>query len=295
MSPADARAGDAAALATCERITKGAGSSFYLAFLPMPPPRRESIFCVYAFCRVVDDIVDEPEPGTDPRRDLDAWRERVRAVARGAALPDDHPVARGLAITAERFGLREDDLLAVIDGVEMDLTSQRRQTEAELALYCERVAGRVGCLCLPVFGSGEHARPFALTLGHAFQLTNILRDVAKDAADGRIYLPLESLEFAGVSEDDIMKGRLTPGLRALLRETGDRASALFHRAEMLVRPEERPILYPALIMAAIYGRLLEELRARDHDVWSSPVKLPTAVKATVALGALARDKVLELW
>ena len=286
---------DAHALLRCEQITKSSGSSFYLAFLPMPDLRREGIFCVYAFCRVVDDVVDEPEPGMDSAAELDRWRERVVAVARGATLPDDHPVARGLAVTHSRFRLREEDLLAVIDGVQMDLTARRRRDEAELSLYCERVAGRVGCLCLPVFGSGDHARPFALALGHAFQLTNILRDVAHDAREGRIYLPAESLALHSVPESDVLEGRLTPRLRALLRQTGDRAADLFHRAESLVRPTERPVLYPALIMAAIYRRLLNELRARDYDVWSSPVKLPRSVKATVALGTLARDKMLQLW
>jgi phytoene synthase len=286
---------DAAALRECERITKSAGSSFYLAFLPLPAPRRESIFCVYAFCRVVDDAVDEPAPGVDPREELALWRARVVAVARGLELPDDHPVARGLQITHARFPLREEDLLAVIDGVEMDLLSRRRLDDADLALYCERVAGRVGCLCLPVFGSGDHARPFALALGHAFQLTNILRDVAHDAREGRIYLPTQALEFFAVPEQHVLEGRLTPELRTLLRETGERAAQLFHRAESLVLSEERPILYPALIMAAIYRRLLDELRARDYDVWSAPVKLPASVKATVALGTLARDKMLRLW
>lgn len=285
---------DEAALIECERITKNSGSSFYLAFLPMPELRREGIFCVYAFCRVVDDAVDEPAPGVDPRAELDRWRERVSALISGN-LRDDHPVARGLAITHERFRLREEDLLAVIDGVEMDLLSHRRRDEAELSLYCERVAGRVGCLCLPVFGSGDHARPFALALGHAFQLTNILRDVAHDAREGRIYLPTDALARHGVDERDILEGRLGPGLRTLLRETGERAASLFHSTEALVREEERPILYPALIMKAIYRRLLDELKARDYDTWSAPVRLRTSVKATVALGTLARDKMLQLW
>lgn len=292
---ADARATDRAALDACAAITRAAGSSFYLAFLPMPPDRRDGIFCVYAFCRVIDDVVDEPVPGVDPARELDAWRERVVAVARGRGLPDAHPVARGLELTNERFPLREDDLLAVIDGVEMDLVSRRRRDEADLTLYCERVAGRVGCLCLPVFGADSDARPFALALGHAFQLTNILRDVAKDARDGRIYLPLEDLALFGVREEDVLAGRVTPDLRELLRATGDRAAMLFHRAETLVRGEERHVLYPALIMAAIYRRLLDALKACDYDAWSQPVKLGRSVKAALALGTLARDRMLRTW
>jgi phytoene synthase len=286
---------DAAALDACARITRAAGSSFYLAFLPLPRERREGIFCVYAFCRVIDDLVDEPPPGVDPAVELTSWRRSIRGVMRGDVRHDDHPVLRGLAVTHRRFHLHEEDMLAVIDGVEMDLFSNRRASEAELQLYCERVAGRVGCLCLPVFGSGDHARPFALALGHAFQLTNILRDVAKDARDGRIYLPQDALARFGVPEADVLAGRLTPELRALLRETGERAASLFQRAEALLMPQERPILYPALMMAAIYRRMLDALREADYDVWSAPVRLSRAVKAMVALGAYSRDRLLHAW
>src|SRR5204863_3430562 len=138
---------ESAALARCAQLTAASGSNFYLAFLPMPADRRDGIFAVYAFCRVVDDIVDEPEAGVEPRQELDAWRDRVRRITRGVPLSaDDHPVAIGLECTHQRFGLREDDLLAVIDGVEMDLDLSRYESAETLALYCERVAGPVGCL-----------------------------------------------------------------------------------------------------------------------------------------------------
>lgn len=286
---------DAEALEACARITRASGSSFYLAFLPLPRERREGIFCVYAFCRVIDDLVDEPPPGVDPAVELASWRRSVHGVMRGDVRHDDHPVLRGLAVTHRRFPLHEEDMLAVIDGVEMDLFSSRRASEDELQLYCERVAGRVGCLCLPVFGSGDHARPFALALGHAFQLTNILRDVAKDARDGRIYLPQDALARFGVAEADVLAGRLTPGLRELLRETGERAASLFQQAEALLVPQERPILYPALMMAAIYRRMLDALLGADYDVWSAPVRLSRGVKIMAALGAYSRDRVLRTW
>jgi phytoene synthase len=275
---------DAEALRECARITAGAGSNFYLAFLPMPRDRREGIFSVYAFCRVVDDAVDEPEPGTDPAREIARWRERVHAITRRRELPDDHPVARGL---------RGDDLDAVLDGVEMDLGRTRYATAGELALYCERVAGRVGCLCLPVFGATDRARGFALALGHAFQLTNILRDVAKDAASGRLYLPLDDLARHGVAESDVMAGRETPALRALRLDLCDRAEALFDEADRLLEPDDRPVLYPALIMTAIYRRLLDALRASEAG--ASRVRLAAPVKALLALGVYGRDRFLQTW
>lgn len=287
---------ETAALSRCADLTRASGSNFYLAFLPMPADRREGIFAVYAFCRVVDDIVDEPAPGIDPRRELDRWRERVRRIAQGSPLSgDEHPVAIGLEVTHSRFHLREDDLLAVIDGVEMDLDLTRHETSESLALYCERVAGRVGCLCLPVFGAGDEARPYALSLGRAFQLTNILRDVPRDAAIGRLYLPLDLLSLHGAREADVRAGRRTPEVLAVLRTLGEDARGLFERADSLLRPEQREILYPAIIMSSIYRRLLDRLRAEDFDCWAERVSLPRSTKALLALGVFARDKVLRTW
>ena len=287
---------ETSALAHCAKLTEASGSNFYLAFLPMPIDRREGIFAVYAFCRVVDDIVDEPEAGVEPRRELDRWRERVRRITRGEALAqDEHPVAIGLEVTHSRFPLREDDLLAVIDGVEMDLDLRRYETSDMLALYCERVAGRVGCLCLPVFGAGDEARPYALVLGRAFQLTNILRDVPRDAAIGRLYLPLDTLALHGAREEDVRAGHRTPEVVAAMRAVGDEARGLFERADLLLPADERDILYPALIMSAIYRRVLEQLRALDFDCWSDRVSLPRSTKALLALGVFARDKILRTW
>ena len=280
----------------CADVTARSGSNFYLAFLPMAPARRDGIFAVYAFCRVVDDIVDEPAEGTDPRRELDLWRERVGDIVRGRVAKGSPEVALALAETHRRYRLREEDLLAVIDGVAMDIgDAPRHAKRSDLALYCERVAGRVGCLCLRVFGVGDEARPYALALGEAFQLTNILRDVPRDADIGRMYLPLELLARHGASEADVLAGRRTPQLGAVLHELGDEALGLFDRAEGLVEPSQRPTLFPALIMSAIYRRVLMKLRASDYDSWSGRVTLPKSVKAMLALGVFARDRVLRTW
>jgi len=287
------RRGDA--LERCAEVTARSGSNFYFAFLPLPRPRREAIFCVYAFCRHVDDIVDEPAAGTDPRREIDAWRRRVEAVVAGTLPDDEHPIAVGLAAAHERFPLRLDDLHAVLDGMEMDLDERRFQTSEDLALYCERVAGRVGCLCLPVFGADpERARPFALTLGHAFQLTNILRDVPRDAREGRVYLPAEDLALFGVRPADLVAETPPPGALELLRHESERALALFDLAESRLPPEERAPLFPAQIMASIYRRLLETLRGDVEAAWRQRPSLPGHVKVLLATGVWLRDRALRL-
>jgi len=292
---ADRGNGQEAALRRCAEVTAASGSNFYFAFLPLPRPRREAIFCVYAFCRHVDDIVDEPEPGTDPRREIDAWRRRVDAVVDGTLADDEHPIAVGLAAAHARFPLRGDDLHAVLDGMEMDLDERRFQTADDLALYCERVAGRVGCLCLPVFGADpDRARPFALALGHAFQLTNILRDVPRDAREGRVYLPAEDLALFGVRPEDLLAETPSPAALALLRHESDRALALFDLAESRLPAEERAPLFPAQIMASIYRRLLETLRADVDAAWRARPSLPAPVKVLLATGVWLRDRALRL-
>lgn len=283
------------ALETCARVTAASGSNFYLAFLPLPRPRREGIFCVYAFCRHVDDLVDDPAPGTDPQREIDAWRDRVEAILAGTLAEDEHPIALGLAATHERYPLRRDDLHAVLDGMEMDLVARRYETAEDLDLYCERVAGRVGCLCLPVFGADpDRSRAYALALGRAFQLTNILRDVPRDARAGRVYLPRQSLEAHGVTTRDLTAARPSRRVRELLAEQGERALDLFTRAEVVLPAEDRAALFPALMMASIYRRLLEVIRAARHDVWAARPRLPSRVKVTLALGVLLRERILRL-
>ena len=282
------------ALRCCAEVTSRAGSNFYLSFLPLPRPRREGMFCVYAFCRRVDDIVDEPATGSDPRAELAAWRDRLRAIDDGVLPAGDDPIAVGLAVTHARFRLPIQDLLAVVDGVEMDLDRARPRTWDDLALYCERVAGRVGCACLPVFGASAESRPYALALGHAFQLTNILRDVPRDAAEGRVYLPAEEMERHGVTEADLLAGSPSEPVRHVMRLVRDRAQDLFRQSERLVVPEDRPNVYPAQIMAAIYGRLLETLAASEHDAWAARPKLPARTKALLALGVYVRDRILRL-
>lgn len=295
MNPPPQESARERALRYCAAVTRGSGSNFYLAFLPLPKERRDGIFCVYAYCRRLDDIVDEPGPGTDPRRELDRWRERIERLLAGTLDESEDPLAVGLAWTHERFGLRGEDLHAVIDGMEMDLAGARYPDAAALALYCRRVAGHVGCLCLPVFGCPDgSARDFAMALGHAFQLTNILRDVVRDAEEGRIYLPLEDLARFGVGEEEVLACRPTPRLRALLRHEGDEALRLFQEAASLLPASERSTLFSASIMGAIYRRLLERLREIDFDIWSGRPRVPRREKLLLALGVLLRDRVLHL-
>ncbi len=284
-----------AAFASAAEVTRLSGSNFYFAFLPLPVERREGIFSVYAYCRRIDDIVDEPAEGRDPRAELELWRERVDRILAGTLSSDDDPLSVALGLTHERYGLRAEDLHAVIDGMEMDLVARRYADDAELGLYCRRVAGHVGCLCLPVFGCEDPAsRDFALRLGHAFQLTNILRDVVGDAREGRIYLPLQELERFGVSESDLLEGRRSPGVRALLSCQGRKAERLYHEAATLLPAGDRRALFSASIMAAIYKRILEQMRDTGFEIWDERPALPKRVKVLLALGVLLRDRVFHL-
>ncbi|MEM7245131.1 MAG: squalene/phytoene synthase family protein [Acidobacteriota bacterium] len=285
----------ARALDLCRERTRASKSNFALAFSPLPRPRREGIHAVYAYCRWLDDLVDEPQENLDPRAELDAWRAAVPRALRGEVDDQDDPVLVGVAATHERFGLHEVDLLAVIDGMQMDLERNRYETAEELSLYCRRVAGHVGCLCLPVFGSqSEEGRRFAMKLGEAFQMTNILRDVGGDAAQGRIYLPLEELERAGVTPEEILERRASPRLAALLRRMGERALRLFNLAEQALPTNERATLFSASIMAAIYRRLLEEVQGRAPDPFGPRPRLPGRLKGLLATGVILRDAVFRL-
>jgi len=284
-----------AAFASAAGLTRRSGSNFYFAFLPLPVERREGIFSVYAYCRRIDDIVDEPAEGRDPRAELELWRERVNRILDGTLSGDDDPLSVALGLTHERFGLRGEDLHAVIDGMEMDLVANRYADDEQLGLYCRRVAGHVGCLCLPVFGCEDPAsRDYALRLGHAFQLTNILRDVAADAREGRIYLPLQELERFGVSETDLLEERRSPEVRALLACQGRKAERLYHEAAALMPAGDRRALFSASIMAAIYKRILEQMRDTGFEIWGERPGLPKRVKILLALGVLLRDRVLQL-
>jgi len=274
----------------CRDVTKASRSNFTYAFLVLPKAKREALYAIYAFCRISDDVVDEPPPdeapGAAPADRLKAWRAELDACFRGEP---SHPVTRRLAELLARLPIPRVYFEELLNGVEMDLAQSRYATFQDLERYCYRVAGVVGLMCIEVFGyTAPETRRYAEHLGTAFQLTNILRDVGRDAARGRIYLPQEDLARFGCGEADILNRRLTPAFRELMRFEAARARQFYDAARAALPAADRKSMLCAEIMRAIYIRLLRQIERRAFDVYSRPIRLSDARRLTLALGCWAR-------
>jgi phytoene synthase len=259
----------------CQQKAARSGSSFYYSFRFLPPERRRAITALYAFCREVDDVVDGPlDPGV-ARAKLAWWRGEIAAAFAGAP---QHPVTRALEPVVATFRLPEAHFHAVLDGMTMDLERARYADFGELERYCHRVAGVVGLMSAEIFGyTNPQTRDYARDLGIAFQLTNIVRDVGEDARRGRIYLPQDELARHGVAEAALLKGESTPGFGRLIDEQIARARAWYARALATLPAEDRAAQRPGLIMAAIYGALLDEIardgnRVLEHRIALTPLR-----------------------
>ena len=273
----------------CRKVLAKSQSNFAMAFVFLSAEQRHALEAVYAFCRLVDDAVDDAPDAATARERLTGWRREVAAVYGDGHV--GHPVAEELARARGRFPLRREDLDAVIEGCAWDLARERYATWDETEAYCHRVASAVGQLCIDVFGWRDPgARRYARDLGVALQLTNILRDVAEDARRGRVYLPLADLERFGVDVSDILHGRRTVAVEKLLRFEAQRARGYYLRARAAIGEDERRRLVVAEIMGDIYYALLVELEERGFP-WLERTSLPTARKAVIALGRWARARV----
>jgi 15-cis-phytoene synthase len=275
------------AYAYCRNVTRQSATSFYNAFRLLPSDRRAALDAVYAFCRFVDDVADD-EGQRDPAALLRRWREELAAVYDGTP---SHAIGIALADAAPRFGLAREHFEELIRGVEMDLRCRRYQTFDDLYAYCYRVASTVGLLCIEIFGRTQpSATDYAVDLGIAFQLTNILRDVNEDAERGRIYLPLEDLERFGCTEDDLLQARYSANVAALMAFECGRARAYYLRAQGALPPEDRRALAPAEAMRFIYERLLGRIESRRFDVFGPRITLPRYEKVGLALAAWGRSQ-----
>ncbi len=256
------------------------GSSFYYAFLFLPPPRRAAITAFYAFCREVDDVVDEvTDPGV-ARTKLAWWQMEVGKAFAGEP---SHPVTQALMPHVPAYGIRQDHLLAVIRGCEMDLEQTRYLDFATLQRYCHLVAGIVGEVAARIFGqTNEQTTAYAHKLGLAFQLTNIIRDVGEDGLRGRIYLPIDELQRFDVKAHEILKGEHSDRFVALMRFQAQRAHALYDEALALLPAEDRRPQKPGLMMASIYRTLLREIEAEDFKVLRQRISLTPVRKLWLA-------------
>ena len=264
----------------CQQRAAQSGSSFYYSFLFLPPERRRAITALYAFCREVDDVVDECADPAVARLTLGWWRTEVARIYDGGP---SHPVALALAEVRARPDVPQARLQEIIDGMEMDLDHNRYPDFAALRLYCHRVASVVGLLSAEIFGY-ENARTleYAADLGLAFQLTNIIRDVGEDARRNRIYLPLDELARHGVSANDITSARESEPFRRLIEFQIDRALDFYARAFAALPPADRRTQRAGLIMAAIYRTLLDEIRADGCRVLTRRTSLTPLRKLWIA-------------
>jgi phytoene synthase len=259
-------------------------TTFYYSFLVLPEGQRRAIIAVWDFCRAVDDAVDEEDgpAGLPPRQAVQFWREELARCYAGE--PPQTPQGRGLQPLIAPFALPREAFDDVIDGVAMDLDTSRYETFADLLEYCHRVASAVGIICIRIFGCrSPQAREYALNLGVALQLTNIVRDIKNDLERGRVYLPQEDFRAAGCSVDDLAAGQVSAPVRRLLGFECRRAHEYYQRAIAARPPEDRRRLVAAEIMRAVYFETLIRIEQRDYDVFSSRAAVPKPVQALIAL------------
>jgi phytoene synthase len=270
----------------CAGKAAQSGSSFHYSFRLLDPERRAGITALYAFCREVDDIVDEVSDPNVARVKLAWWRTELDAVYKGAP---QHPVAQALAPVVRRYALQEQQLQTVIDGMQMDLDKLRYVDFAELEAYCDRVAGVVGLMSAEIFGYEDPAtRGYARDLGIAFQLTNIVRDVGEDARRGRIYLPQDDLARFGVAPADVLRARPSDAFVALMAFEADRARAWYDRALAQLPRRDRRAQRAGLAMAAIYRTLLDEIARDGYRVLDRRIALTPLRKLLIATRAAWR-------
>ena len=264
----------------CQQKAASSGSSFYYSFLFLPPERRRAITALYAFCREVDDVVDE---GLDPQvagAKLAWWRNEVANLFAGKP---NHPVARALEPHLKAFDITAERLNQIIDGMEMDLRQTRYLDWTGLERYCFHVAGVVGLLAASIFGyRDERTLEYASNLGIAFQLTNIIRDVGEDARKNRVYLPVEDLQRFGVPAADVLQSKETPAFRSLMEFEAKRALDYYEKAMTALPAEDRRAQRPGLIMAAIYRTLLDEIRREGFQVLTRRTSLTPLRKFWIA-------------
>ena len=268
-------------------------TSFYYSFLVLPAEQRRAIVAVWDFCRAVDDAADEARPG-DEEREVARWRDELARCFDGRA--PETPQGRALQPLIELFHLPRAPFDALVEGVEMDLHPRRYQTFADLYEYCIRVASAVGLMCIEIFGCKDAgSRQYAIDLGVALQLTNILRDVPGDFARGRVYVPLEDFERFACTEDDLAAEISQPGggvrstaVRRLLAFQAERARGYYSRAETELPRADARRLVAARIMGAIYRGILTRIERAKYDVFTRVIRVPRPKRALIAAGVWTR-------
>ena len=272
----------------CQQRAARSGSSFYYSFLFLTPEKRRAITALYAFCREVDDVVDEHLDEAVARAKLAWWREEIARLFAG---DPQHPVTRALLEPVGAMNLPAEHFLEIIDGMEMDLDYSCYPTFKELSLYCHRVASIVGLMAAEIFGyEDRHTLRYAHHLGTAFQLTNILRDVREDAKRGRLYIPLDEIAESGLTPEDVLRQRNSDAMHALLNRQLQRAREYYDKALATLPDCDRYAQRSGLAMAAIYRATLDEIEKDGINVFERRVSLTPLRKLWLAWQTMRREK-----
>ncbi len=290
-------------------LPRASTTNFFYSFSFLPKDEREAMHHIYAFCRYTDDIVDEswiPQVSQTPiqevmmeetddsirkkRERLQRWRQEVDKCYEGTSM---HPILRPLTAVVQRFAIPKQYLHILIDGCERDLMQTRYQTFDELKEYCFGVAGIVGLMSIEIFGyKYDETKEYAVNLGYALQLTNIMRDVRVDKNKNRIYLPLEDLERFHISEEEIFAEHYSDKFVALMQFQARRTREYYHKARAALRPDEGFSMFAAQIMDAIYYRLLEKIELANFDIFNNRIRVSTSHKMLIALRLWAKTRLL---
>ncbi|MFH0990284.1 MAG: presqualene diphosphate synthase HpnD [bacterium] len=263
-------------------------SNFFFSFLLLPPVKRDAIETIYAFCRYTDDIVDEETDVKEKYSRLHQWTAELQKALYGESR---FTLLNRLNIIINRFNIPVNHFHELLKGMEMDLTKNRYETFDELEVYCYRAASTVGLICAEVFGY-HHAttKEYAINLGIALQLTNILRDIKSDAKGGRIYIPRKDMELFGYAEEELLNSVYNDRFRALMKFECDRAHQYFRKAKRNLAEDDKPLFCAARVMGNIYYLLLRRIERADYDVFSRRIRLTSLVKLLVAMVLRLRNK-----
>ena len=272
-------------------IAKTSKSSFYYAFNLLPEEKREAMNTVYAFCRKTDDIIDEGNETDEIKYEkLRKWRVELERAFNGNS---DYTLLNKLGRTIHKFNIPYEPFFELLKGMEMDLQNKRYLTFDDLSLYCYRVASTVGLMCIEIFGyKHKSAKEFAINLGIALQLTNILRDIKKDSLKGRIYLPQEDLEKFSYSEEDIFKQKYDQRFVNLMKYEVDRAERFFENATVNLDLDDKKAMFAARAMQHIYKRLLEKIIDAEYNIYQKNIKVSSFEKVGISLGVWAKYRLV---
>jgi phytoene synthase len=270
------------------KLARATASNFYYSFLLLPRSQRRAINDVYAFCRLLDDVVDEDQAGRNPYAELKYWRDEIESCYRGSPTSE---FGERLLVSIEEFDLPKQPFLDLIDGMEMDLKWHSYQSFADLREYCYRAASAVGLICIEIFGyESARTREYAVNLGLALQLTNILRDLKEDIARGRIYIPLEDLERFGYSERDLRANLYNAPFIELMKFEHARAASYFEKAAASLPDGDRASMFAAEIMGAIYKELLDQIPAVRFDVFRNRLTVSKSRRLRIAFSIWLKAK-----